>query len=269
MGKWTPTQYSNGHAALRFPSPARLQIMLIRQGNARSVAVDRRLACTLAAIAGALNTAAFHAVGFFSANMTGNVSALSDHIARGEWWTGAFYLLIVLTFIVGAAVSTLLINAGRRRQVHAIYAISILAEAALMALLGGAELWLPITPRGPVLILGLSFLMGLQNAVVTRISDARVRTTHVSGMATDIGIELSMLFDIARGREPGTDTAPYRSKLRLHALTVLSFLAGGVAGVLVYQAIGTQLLFVAAALLLAMALPGILRARTLRGTPSA
>jgi uncharacterized membrane protein YoaK (UPF0700 family) len=33
------------------------------------------------------------------------------------------------------------------------------------------------------------FLMGLQNAVVTRISNARVRTTHVSGTATDIGIE--------------------------------------------------------------------------------
>jgi uncharacterized membrane protein YoaK (UPF0700 family) len=43
--------------------------------------------------------------------------------------------------------------------------------------------------RGSILILGLSFLMGIQNAVVPRISDARVRTTHVSGMSTDIGIE--------------------------------------------------------------------------------
>ena len=45
----------------------------------------------------------------------------------------------------------------------------------------------------------------LQNAVVTHISDARVRTTHVSGMATDIGIELGTAFDILRGREKGID----------------------------------------------------------------
>src|SRR6185437_5740512 len=114
--------------------------MLITQGTARSNETDRRLACTLAAIAGAVNTAAFRAVGFFSANMTGNVSALSDHMALGEWWTGALYLTIVLAFIGGAAVSGLLINAGRRRQMDGIYAFSILAEAILMGMLGCAEL---------------------------------------------------------------------------------------------------------------------------------
>ena len=242
--------------------------MLIQQGNARSNDIDRRLACTLAAIAGALNTAAFQAVGFFSANMTGNVSSLSDHAALGEWQSGAFYLTIVLAFIGGAAVSTLLINAGRRRQMHGIYAFSILAEALLMMLLGCAELWLPQQQRGPVLILGLSFLMGLQNAVVTRISDARVRTTHVSGMATDIGIELSMLFDIARGHELHADVASYRSKLRLHVQTVLSFLVGGVVGIVVYLAIGSRLLFGTAAVLLVIALVGIRKAHVLRNERS-
>ena len=238
--------------------------MLITQGTARSNETDRRLACTLAAIAGAVNTAAFHAVGFFSANMTGNVSALSDQLALGEWVIGVFYLTVVLAFIGGAAVSGLLINAGRRRQIHGIYAFSILAEAILMALLGCAELWLPIDHRGQVLILGLSFLMGVQNAVVTRISNARVRTTHVSGMATDIGIEMSILIDIARGLEPEMDAAPYRSKLRLHAQTMLSFLAGGVVGVLIYRAASGLLLFAAAGLLLAIALRGLQRARRVR-----
>jgi len=233
--------------------------MLLRQGEDRSHDVDRRLACILAAIAGALNTTAFHAVGFFSANMTGNVSALSDHAASGDWWISAFYLSIVLAFVFGASVSTLLINAGRRRNIRSIYAISILAEATLMVLLGGAELMIPSIERGPVLILGLSFLMGIQNAVVTRISDARVRTTHISGMSTDIGIELSMLFDIARGRELHAEAAPYRSKLRLHVQTVLSFLAGGIAGVVIYQAIGTRLLFTTAALLFMMAGNAIVR----------
>ncbi|MCP5810116.1 DUF1275 domain-containing protein, partial [Klebsiella pneumoniae] len=86
-------------------------------------------------------------------------------------------------------------------------AYSILVEACLLALLGLADIWLLTVWRPPLLILGLAFLMGLQNATVTRISDARVRTTHVSGMATDIGIELGIAFDILRGREPDVHAA--------------------------------------------------------------
>ncbi|GAB2909940.1 DUF1275 domain-containing protein [Paralcaligenes sp. KSB-10] len=237
--------------------------MLIQQGAARSSYKDRRLACTLAAVAGALNTAAFQAVGFFSANMTGNVSALSDRAALGQWRTGVFYLVIVLAFILGSSVSTVLINAGRRRQINGIYAFSILTEAILMALLGYTDLRLAADYSGPTLILGLSFLMGLQNAVVTRISNARVRTTHVSGMSTDIGIELGMLFDIMRGRESPAQAARYKTKLRLHAETVASFLGGGVVGVLVYKTIGGWLLLGIAAWLLAIALAGLLQVRKL------
>ncbi len=51
--------------------------MLIREGADRNDTIDLLLAGCLAGIAGALNTAAFYTVGFFSANMTGNVSARS------------------------------------------------------------------------------------------------------------------------------------------------------------------------------------------------
>jgi uncharacterized membrane protein YoaK (UPF0700 family) len=235
--------------------------MLIKLGDERNDVVDRRLACILAAIAGAVNTVAFHAVGFFSANMTGNVSALSDHLALGEWAVGAFYLTIVACFIAGAAVSAILVNAGRRRQIRGVYAFCIIGEAVLMAVLAGLGLWLAPDQSGPVLVLGLSFLMGLQNAVTTQISDARVRTTHVSGMATDIGIELANLLDAARGLMTVEEVPRNRSKLQLHSQTVLSFLLGGAVGVLVYQIAKGLLLVLAAALLLTIGVHGLLKAR--------
>lgn len=235
--------------------------MLVQEGDGRSDVIDRRLACTLAAVAGALNSAAFYAVGFFSANMTGNVSTLSDHIAIGEWLKGGFYLAIVLTFIIGATVSTLIINRGRRIGAHGIYAVNIFIEGILLFVLGAADLSLSAPWRVPIVVLGLSFLMGLQNAVVTRLSDARVRTTHVSGMATDIGIELGMLLDIARGAELSADAAPFRSRLRLHVETILSFFGGGIVGVLLYQVLGGYMLWIAAVLLMIMAGPAILRTR--------
>jgi len=235
--------------------------MLVQQGTARNERIDLNLACTLAGIAGALNASAFYSVGFFAANMTGNVSVLSDHIAIGQWSSGLFYLTIVIAFILGAGVSTLLINAGRRRSIHGIYAYSILTEAILLTALGLADLWLLGTWRIPILVLGLAFLMGLQNAVVTRISDARVRTTHVSGMATDIGIELGIAFDILRGRDHESDAAHNRSKLRLHLFTISAFLLGGIVGVVFYRAIGGWLLIAAAMMLLIIAILGISRAR--------
>ncbi|SCW82571.1 Uncharacterized membrane protein YoaK, UPF0700 family [Rhizobium mongolense subsp. loessense] len=238
--------------------------MLIRQGHERNEQIDRKLASYLAAIAGALNAAAFYAVGFFSANMTGNISTFSDHIAVGAWFSALFYLAIIVTFILGATVSTLLINAGRRRNIHAIYAYSILTEGILLAILGCADLWLLGQWRAPVLVIGLAFLMGLQNAVVTRISNARVRTTHISGMATDVGIELGMAFDILRGRERPSEAQYDRAKLLLHVQTILAFLSGGIVGVLVYRSAGGLLLIATAALLLAIAMTGIFRVRQQR-----
>jgi uncharacterized membrane protein YoaK (UPF0700 family) len=40
----------------------------------------------------------------------------------------------------------------------------------------------------------LLFSMGLQNSLVTKISNATVRTTHLTRLFTDLGIELSQLF---------------------------------------------------------------------------
>ena len=150
--------------------------MLIQTGEARDDAADRRLAWSLAGIAGALNAAGFYAVGVFSSNMTGNVSSLADRLALANVAGGMPYLGLVATFVSGAAVSAMLVNAGRRRGLAGIYAMSVLAEAVLLTGLAAADLWLTGAGRAALLAFGLSFVMGLQNAVVTRISNARVRT---------------------------------------------------------------------------------------------
>jgi uncharacterized membrane protein YoaK (UPF0700 family) len=232
--------------------------MLIRQGTARDRRLDRHLAFTLAAVAGGLNAAAFHAVGFFSANMTGNVSSASNLLAMGQWGHGAGYLAVVLTFMGGAMISTLTIDAGLRRGVTTIYARVILAEAAMLVMLSAARMMLPADNGVLLLILGLSFLMGLQNAIVTHISEARVRTTHVSGMATDIGIEVARWIAIARGHADTAQNTEVRSRLQLHLGTVASFLAGGIAGVLIYRFLGDPGFAIAALPLAMVALPALM-----------
>jgi uncharacterized membrane protein YoaK (UPF0700 family) len=228
--------------------------MLIREGDQRDLSIDVRLATLLAGVAGALNAAGFQAGGLFSANMTGNVSALSDHLGLGQVGMAALFGSLIMAFITGAFVSGLLIEVGRRRQVRAIYAFSITFEGLLLLLLGGLDIFIQNFGAG-LLVLGLSFIMGLQNAATTRISNARVRTTHVSGMATDIGLGLAALLDAGSERENAL------ARLRLYTQTIIAFLIGGVLGAVLYFTIGGYLLIIAAAILFAIALPEARRAR--------
>jgi len=232
--------------------------MLLREGDQRTIEIDIRLAAVLAGIAGALNAAGFEAVGFFSANMTGNVSALSEHLGLGQFAAVKVFALLIAAFVGGAFVSGLLIEAGRKRGVLAIYAYSVTFEAGLLVALGITDILLPAVQSGPPLVVGLSFVMGLQNAATTRISNARVRTTHVSGMATDIGLSLATLASSAADRQAAS------TRLRLYFSTIASFMLGGVAGVLIYQRIGGFLLLICALVLFAIALPEARRAGRMR-----
>lgn len=64
---------------------------------------------------------------------------------------------------------------------------------------------------------------------ITKISKAEIRTTHVTDLTTDVGIELGKLIYVNRG----CDVAPVmanRRRLGLHRLLVACFFAGGVLG---------------------------------------
>ncbi|WP_176083888.1 YoaK family protein [Martelella sp. HB161492] len=226
--------------------------MLIHVGDDRTVAIDMRLAVSLAAVAGAINAAGFRSLGYFSANMTGNVSVLSDELAQGLPRLAFWLLCLVGFYIFGAFTSAILIEYGRQKQIRGIYAYSILLEAGLLAFLAAIELIFPHPVTGSIMVLSLSFIMGLQNAATTRISGARVRTTHVSGTATDIGIELAVL--LAGARDNDRRSVVF-SRFKLHAATIIAFLLGGIAGAFAYGIAGAWVFLAVAAILFMIAAP--------------
>lgn len=227
--------------------------MLIRVGEDRTGKIDLFLAGLLSSISGALNAVGFLIAGSFTANMTGNISAFADHLAGGAVLVALSFLGLVAAFICGAAAAGLCIQIGERRGLRAIYALAIAGEGLIVLCLG---LLLALWPGVPqmLLVIVLSFVMGLQNAVTTMISRSRVRTTHVSGMATDIGIGLALLAGNIGTR---SDTLP---KLGLHSLTLASFAAGGVLGALLFGALGPWLFILCAGALLLISLPEVIRA---------
>ena len=105
--------------------------MLVHEGDSRTSKIDLLLAAVLAFVAGGVNSAGFLAFGYFSANMTGNVSMISDHMSVREFSAALAFLMIVVMFVLGAFSASLFIEIGKQRRLANIYALTLLSEAAL------------------------------------------------------------------------------------------------------------------------------------------
>lgn len=221
----------------------------------RSEAANLRLGRSLAFVAGAANAGGFLTVGQYTSHMSGIVSSLADNLALGEINAIVGGLSSLLSFIFGAATSAILINWGRRRQLHSLYAMPLMLEATLLLSFGllGTNLETHRVLFVPVTVCLLCYVMGLQNAMITKISKAEIRTTHVTGLVTDIGIELGKFFYWNVGATTGSAVHADRQKLRLLGSLLLSFLAGGLAGAIGFKNLGFLATIPLAVVLLSLA----------------
>lgn len=236
-----------------------MPISYLRQltGKERSPESNRQLACYLAFVAGATNAGGFLAVKQYTSHMSGIVSAMADDLALGDVGLLLGGLGALLSFLAGAACSSVLINWGRREHLQSEYALPLMVEAGLLVCFGllGGNLehheWLFV----PATVMVLCFIMGLQNAMVTKVSKSEIRTTHVTGMVTDIGIELGKLF--YWNLEKADTTKPLvlanRHKLRVLTTLVGLFFLGGVVGAVGFKYVGFSVTLPLAMLLLTLA----------------
>ncbi len=235
--------------------------LLVREGALRSESLNRQLAWAMAFVAGAVNAGGFLAVSHYTSHVTGVVSSLADELAVGDLATALAALAMLVSFLAGAFVCTFLISFGQRHRMRSRYALTLLLEAGLMLAFGlmGNRLQDEIRFTLPMTVMLLCFIMGLHNAVTSIISGAAVRTTHLTGTVTGLGMvavlamtaglvldgirktrhELSRLayvnFDRHRSR---ARIVADRRKLILLLLILASFLGGGVAGALGFKHIG-------------------------------
>lgn len=257
-----------------------MPITYLRQltASARTQRANSHLAGFLAFIAGGINAGGFLAVAQYTSHMSGIVSAMADHIAIGEFGLLAAGLGALGSFIGGAATSAILINWARHRALRSEYALPLVLEAGLLVCFGvlGASMehrqWLFV----PMTVSLLCFVMGLQNAMITKLSRAEVRTTHITGMVTDIGIELGKLLYWNRRHADLTWQTVHANQGRLRLLTALVglFFLGGVVGALGFKHVGYVSTLPLAALLVGLAmvpmvddaLPRLRRLRRLRSS---
>jgi uncharacterized membrane protein YoaK (UPF0700 family) len=210
-------------------------------GSTRTAAGDRQLGFALAFVAGATNAGGFLAVQQYTSHMTGIVSAMADNAVLGLYdlvLDGAGGLL---SFVCGAACSAVMVNYARRRRLQSEFAFPLLLEALLLLCFGvlGVRLARIEGLFVPATVMLLCFIMGLQNAVITKLSHAEIRTTHVTGVVTDIGIELGKL--VYWNRDPnaaGAKVVADRRRLAILTTLVGCFFVGGIAGAVGFKVLG-------------------------------
>lgn len=219
--------------------------MFRHRGKTRTLSHNLQIASLLSFIAGIVNVVGFLSVQRLTTNVTGHFAYLMEEFLRFSFWKGLVYFLYILFFLFGAFCASLVTELVSRKSERYMYVAPVIMECLILFTIGyvGAD-WSVTHPD--TIAFSLLFAMGLQNSLVTSISSSNVRTTHLTGLFTDLGIELSQLF-IYKSPE---QKKILLSSIRLHITIITFFFTGGIVGGFAFARIGMTVLMISAFLLL-------------------
>jgi len=185
----------------------------------------------LAFCAGLVNSIAFFYISTFVSHQTGHLSNVGLHLQGRRWSPATSSLGMVLSFVSGSMVCGFLIANNTIHFGLALYDFCLLGVAALLV----ATAFLEDQNIAQYLAVGAC---GLQNGMATMWSGAIVRTTHVTGLVTDVGLLLGRIILTLIRKRCGTnldlhekvELADDASKLCILSSLCLTFLIGAFTG---------------------------------------
>ena len=221
--------------------------MFRHKGKSRTFKHNLRLAALLSFIAGLVNITGVLSLGILTTNVTGHFAFFAEELMQQKYLHAFNFLLYILAFLAGAFFSSVTTEyfASKGYLTPHKYAMSV--EIILLFTVGTSANLLYQKGGSHAFIAGvLLFTMGIQNALVTQISNSIVRTTHLTGLFTDLGIELSQLIFYKE-----KDAHNKLKKSILLRISIISFFfIGCVGGGFLHSVFFIKTLLIAAGLLL-------------------
>ena len=215
--------------------------MFRHKGKRRTFTHNLRLASTLSFIAGIVNIAGVLSVATLTTNVTGHFAFFAEEIVLKNYSKAITILIYIFFFLFGAFTSNFLVEVASLKKPRIAHAFPMILEVFILVFVGVSQNFNP----NHIAYL-LLFAMGLQNALVTNISQSVVRTTHLTGLFTDLGIELSQLFFYKKEVELKRLTRNISLRLSI----IIFFFIGCVLGGLLYETYKLKILLLAATSLL-------------------
>ncbi|WP_374460926.1 YoaK family protein [Chryseobacterium taeanense] len=222
--------------------------MFRHKGKGRTYSHNLKLASILSCVAGLVNITGVLALSTLTTNVTGHFAFFSEQLFLENYRMAFIYLVYILFFLLGAFVSGTIMEWASKSRLHTSYIIPIFIEVSIMLAVSCIpKVFLQENPPFRIAVSSaLLFTMGLQNALVTKVSQSVVRTTHLTGLFTDLGIELSQLLFYRERKD----------KIRLHKSVFLKFMIisgffiGGIIGGFTFRHFALKTLLLPVALLL-------------------
>jgi len=233
--------------------------MLRHLDTKRTYGHNVQLASLLCVTAGFVNAAGFLGFSVLTTNVTGHAALFAEQIASQNWKTARVVGLWMFLFLAGAFVSSLIVSWIGRNQRFS-YVIPLMIETAILLIVAVFGYTYDHTLVDKELFAGgLLFAMGLQNALVSIVSSSVVRTTHLTGTFTDIGIELAQL--IQKGNE---DSKALKARIKLRLVIIFFFMCGALCGAYLFHYTGFIAFYIPAFILSYTLLTDIYRIRIKR-----
>lgn len=219
--------------------------MFSHKGKTRNEKHNLGIASLLSFVAGLVNVVGFMAVTKLTTNVTGHFAYFIDEAFHLQFQQAFHTILYVFFFFFGAFFSNLMVELFSRIRENLIYIVPAILEALILFSI--AVFGEKLVHQNPDLIaFCLLFAMGMQNALVTAISHSVIRTTHLTGLFTDMGIELSQLFF----HKNINDKLKLYQSINLKLTIIAMFFSGGISGGLLYTKFGLKTLLLGTIVLL-------------------
>jgi len=221
--------------------------MFRHQGKNRTFIHNLRLATLLSFVAGIVNITGVLAVNTLTTNVTGHFAFFAEEVIKHNYSAAITFFVFTLFFLLGAFTSNFLAEFVAITQPQLLHVIPISLEIAILSTVGFFGMQTDLsTNEGKSIAFSMLFAMGIQNSLVTQISNSVVRTTHLTGLFTDLGIELSQLFFYKKENERKRLNASIYLRLSI----IVFFFIGCISGGFLFTFLEIKTLFVGAFFLL-------------------
>lgn len=201
--------------------------MLRQSKEDRTLKQNLLLASSTAFVSGVTNVAGMVAFLAFTSNITGHVANLAKHIVEQNLREVTVFVIWLLLFFAGAFLSNFIVRSLERKSRYKAHSVPIIIEIILLLFVAvyGHNFYKETDLEREIVIGVIIFSMGLQNSLVSTISGGLIKSTHLTGLFTDLG------GDVSEWLHPNVEkTAVIRNKIMVR-LTVLSFyFIGAIAG---------------------------------------
>lgn len=169
--------------------------MLRKFNQSRSFNDNLKLGTLTAFTAGMVNVSALVLFFSFASNVTGHYAILAEEISKGKWYQVAIVFSWIFLFFFGSFVSNNIVINGDKKRMFLTHSIPLLIEVLCFLVVGfyGMNYYRETLIETEFLVAILLFSMGIQNGLTASISNFTVKTTHLTGLTTDLAIHLSLL----------------------------------------------------------------------------